>query len=67
MATKPDRVFTYNEDLPSINSHDPLIKCSSDFDFSYLICRFRMHMPTLSLTSCLVFDPLDQVLIQWDH
>ena len=27
-ATKPGRVVTYNEDLPSVNSQDPLITWS---------------------------------------
>ena len=35
MDTKLGRVVTYNEELPSILSHDPLITWSSDFDFSY--------------------------------
>ena len=34
MATKPGRVVTCNEELSSIKSHNPLITCSSDFDFS---------------------------------
>ena len=36
MTTKPGRVVTFNEGLPSILSHDPLITWSSDFDFSYI-------------------------------
>ena len=32
MATKPGKVVTYNEDLPPIKSHDPLITWSSDFN-----------------------------------
>ena len=31
MAIKPGRVVKYNEELPSMNSHDPLITWSSDF------------------------------------
>ena len=34
MATKPGRVITYYEELPSIKPNEPLIMCSSDFDFS---------------------------------
>ena len=34
MTTRPGRVVTCNEELPSIKSHDPLITWSSDFDFS---------------------------------
>ena len=33
MATKPGWVVTYNEELPSIKSHHPLITWSCDFDF----------------------------------
>ena len=33
MATKPDTMITYNQGLPSIKSHYPLIMWSSDFDF----------------------------------
>ena len=50
MTTKPGRVFTYNGELPSIKSHDPLIPWSSDFDFLYTICRFKTQTPKLSLT-----------------
>ena len=52
MDTKLGRVVTYNEELPSIQSHDPLITLPSDFDLSYTICRFRMQTPNSSLTSC---------------
>ena len=55
MATKPDRVVIYNEELSSIKSHDSLIMWSSDFDFSYPICRFRMQIPNSSPTSCCVY------------
>ena len=34
MATKPGVVVTYNEELPSIKSHDPLNTYSSNFHFS---------------------------------
>ena len=43
MTAKPGR----NEELPTIKPHDPLITCSSNFDFSYIICRFRMQSPKL--------------------
>ena len=52
MATKSGRVVTYNDELPSINSHDPLITWSSDFDFSCTICRFSTQTPMSSPTSC---------------
>ena len=52
MATKPDKVVTYNKKLPSMKSHDPLIAWSSDFNFSYTICRFRSQTPKSSPTSC---------------
>ena len=48
MAAKPGRVVTYNEELPSIKSHDPLITWPKDFDFSYSICRFRTQTPKSS-------------------
>ena len=54
MATKPGKVVAYNKELPSVKSHDPLITWSSDFDFSYTICRFRTQTPKLSPTSCLL-------------
>ena len=52
MPTKPGRVVTYNEELPYIKPHDPLITWSSGFDFSYTICGFRPQTPKLSPTSC---------------
>ena len=55
MAIDFDKVAKYNEELPSINSHDPLITWSSDFDFSYTICRFRTQMHKSSLISCFLF------------
>ena len=55
MATKPDSVTNYNEELPSIKSTDPLIMSSFDFDFSYTICRLRMQMSKSSPTSCFFF------------
>ena len=45
MAPKPGRMVTCNEEIPSIKSHDPSITWSSDFDFSYKICRFRAQTP----------------------
>ena len=45
MATKPGTVVTYNEELPSKNSHDPLITWFSDFDFSYKICKCSTSSP----------------------
>ena len=35
-------------------SNNTLITCSSNFDFSYTICRFRAQMPMSSPTSCLL-------------
>ena len=55
MATKPGRVVTNNEELPSIKSHDPLMKWSSDFDFSYTICRFGIQTFKSLPTSCSSF------------
>ena len=57
MATKPGKVVIHNEELPSIKSHDFLIKWfsnsrSSGLDFSCTICRFRTQMPKLSPTTC---------------
>ena len=52
MITKSGRVVAYNEELPSIKSHDPLITWSSDFDFSHTICGFKTKMPKSSPTSC---------------
>ena len=49
-ATKSAKVVTYNEELPSIKSHDSLITWFSDFDFSHSIFRFRSQ--TSSPTSC---------------
>ena len=54
MATKPGKVATYNEELPSRKSYDPLNTWSSDFDFSDTICRYRTQTPKSSLTSCCV-------------
>ena len=34
MTAKPGKEVTYNEELRSIKSHDPLITMFSDFDFS---------------------------------
>ena len=45
MSTKPGRVVTCNEELPSIKSHEPLITWSSNFDFSYTVCSFRTQTP----------------------
>ena len=42
MAAKPDKLVAYNEELPSVKSW------SCDFDFSYMICRFRMQTPKSS-------------------
>ena len=41
MSTKSVRVFRYNKGLPSIKSRDTLITWSSDFDFCYMISRFK--------------------------
>ena len=49
MATKAGKVVTYNEELLSIKSHDLLIKGSSDLDFFYMICTFRVQ--TFSITN----------------
>ena len=51
MATKPGRLVTYNEELPSIKLYDPLITWFSDFDFSYSIGGFRTQTPKSSPTS----------------
>ena len=56
MATKPGKVVTYNGELPSIKSHDPLIMWSSDFDFSYTIYRFKMQTSKLSPNSCCTYE-----------
>ena len=37
MTTKLIKAVTYNEEFPSIRSHDPLITWSVDFYFSYTI------------------------------
>ena len=52
MATKPSRVVTYSEELPSIKCYEPSITWSSDFDFSYKICRFRTQTAKTSPISC---------------
>ena len=54
MATKPSRVVTYNEQVHSVKSYDFLITWSSDFDFSYTICRFKTQRPKSSPTSCCI-------------
>ena len=46
------KVRIYNEQLPSIKSHDHLIRWSGDFDLSYTIFRFRMQTPRSSPTDC---------------
>ena len=46
------KVRIYNQELPSIKSHDHLIRWSGDFDLSYTICRFRMQRPKSSPTDC---------------
>ena len=55
MTTRPGRVVAYNEELPSIKSHYPLITWSSDFDFSHTICRLRAKTLKSSPTSGLHF------------
>ena len=55
MTAKPGRVVAYNEELPSIKSHYPLITWSSDFDFSHTICRLRAKTLKSSPTSGLHF------------
>ena len=53
LATKPVRVITCNKELPSIKSHDlPLITWSSNFDFSYMIYRFKAQAHKLPPSSC---------------
>ena len=49
-ATKPSRVVTYNDELPSTKPFYPLITWS--FDFSHTICRFRTQALKLSPTFC---------------
>ena len=41
MATKPLKVVTYNEELLSKKSHDPLITWYSNFDLFYTIYSFK--------------------------
>ena len=41
MATKPSKKVTYNEEPPSMESHDPLIMCSRNFDFSHTIFKIN--------------------------
>ena len=55
-ATKSDKVFSYNE-FCSVKSHDSLITYSGDFDFSYMICRFRMQTSKSSPNSLSVCFP----------
>ena len=42
MVNKPSRMVTYNEELPSIKSHDPLITWDCDFNFSY-VCVYNAN------------------------
>ena len=66
MATKPGRVVTYNEELLSIKSHDPLIRWSSNFDFSYTICRFKTQTPKSSPLSCYKFLSCEVETVTWE-
>ena len=54
MTTKPSRVVTYNEALPFIKLHNPLIMWSSDVDLSYMIFRFRMETLQWSSNFCFI-------------
>ena len=54
MTTKPSRVITKNEELPSIKSHDLICH----FYFSYMIYRFRTQTPK---------SPRHLVLREWQQ
>ena len=43
MATKPCKVLTYDEGLPPIESHDPLITWSSEIKLNYKLKPYLFY------------------------